>query len=84
MGKAFNRYLRNMARAGISVGDINQASSSFLASPAGASTVRAAQAPQKQNKKMKAYNKAIAMGADPNSAANIAQARNPQAAESIQ
>jgi hypothetical protein len=81
MGKAFNRYLRNMARAGISVGDINQASSSFLASPAGASTVRAAQAPQKQNKKMKAYNKAIAMGADPNSAANIAQARNPQAAQ---
>ena len=31
-----------MARAGISVGDINQASSSFLASPQGASTVKAA------------------------------------------
>ena len=42
MGKRFNRYLRNMARAGISVGDINQASSSFLASPQGASTVKAA------------------------------------------
>ena len=69
-----------MAAAGISVGDINQASASFLASPAGASTVAAAQKPQKQNKKMKAYNQAIAMGADPNSAANIAQAKNPQQA----
>ena len=80
MGKAFNKYLRQMANAGISVGDINQASASFLASPAGAPTVAAAQAPQKQNKKMKAYNQAIAMGADPNSAANIAQAKNPQKA----
>ena len=69
-----------MALAGISVGDINQASASFLASPAGAPTVAAAQQPQKQNKKMKAYNQAIAMGADPNSAANIAQAKNPQQA----
>jgi len=72
-----------MARAGISVGDINQASASFLASPAGASTVKAMAKPQKapkQNKKMKAYNQAIAMGADPNSAANIAQAKQPQKA----
>jgi len=80
MGKAFNKYLQQMANAGISVGDINQASASFLASPAGAPTVAAAAQPQKQNKKMKAYNQAIAMGADPNSAANIAQAKNPQQA----
>lgn len=84
MGKRFNQYLRRMARAGIPVGDINQASASFLASPAGASTVKAMAKPQKapkQNKKMKAYNRAIAMGADPNSAVNIAQAKNPQAAQ---
>lgn len=80
MANPFNQYLRAMANAGISVGDINQASASFLASPAGASTVAAAQQPPKQNKKMKAYNQAIAMGADPNSAANIAQAKNPQKA----
>mgnify|MGYP003116088306 CR=1 FL=1 len=35
---------------------------------------------QKQNKSMKAYNQAIAMGADPNSAVNIARAKNPQQA----
>ena len=80
MSKAFNQWLRDQANAGISVGDINQASASFLASPAGASTVAAAQKPQKQNKKMKAYNQAIAMGADPNSAVNIARAKNPQQA----
>ena len=69
-----------MARAGISVGDINQATASFMQTPAAAPTIRAAAQPPKQNKKMKAYNKAIAMGADPNSAANIAQAKNPQKA----
>ena len=78
MGKAFNQYLRNMAAAGISVGDINQASASFLGSPAGASTVAAAQQPA--NKAMATYNRAIAMGADPNSAANIARSKNPQKA----
>jgi len=149
-----------MARAGISVGDINQATASFMQTPAAAPTKKAAakkpapapapaasnavtlkplvnnkgkvvgyghfkgdesqdlsaipkkapstpaakaqlkeaiaatttpiapSAQKKQaavlqtseNKKMKAYNQAIAMGADPNSAANIAQAKNPQQA----
>jgi hypothetical protein len=45
MGKKFNQYLKNMAKAGIYVGDINQATAAFQGGPLPKDPAKAAPSP---------------------------------------